>query len=185
MGINLFYDDRKPSGSKRPDYKGNGDVAPDVAAYIAERLKAGDDKIELEIVGWKKQGRNGPYQSLVIEIPWKVRKEREGGGDRDRGDRRDSRRDDRDDRGRRDDRDDRGRRDDRDDRDDRRARDDRDDRGRRDDRGDDRRARDDRDDRDDRGRRDDRDDRGRRDDRDDRRDDRRPARSVNDDDIPF
>jgi len=75
-GFSLFHNDRKTSGSKQPDYKGNGTIPAALADYIRS-LPEGED-VELDLVGWSKVGKSGvKFLSLAADIPWKIEKEME------------------------------------------------------------------------------------------------------------
>lgn len=51
----LFKNDRKPAGSKQPDYRGKLNV----------------DGRDLELAGWIKEGRAGKFVSLKVSEPYK------------------------------------------------------------------------------------------------------------------
>ena len=82
-GFAIFYNDKKQRQSS-PDYSGNGTLSPEVLDYITECWKNGQNP-KLEVVGWMKQSQRGTkFQSININIPWEVRKERQEGGGNDR-----------------------------------------------------------------------------------------------------
>ena len=73
----LFQRDKR--GPSSPDMGGDFTIDAEVLDYVMKCANAGE-QVKLEISTWRKQGRSGDFQSITVNIPYKVRQEAEGGG---------------------------------------------------------------------------------------------------------
>lgn len=66
----LFKNTRKEEGTKQPDYNGNIEVTKEwLDAQLAEL--GTKESLKINISGWKKESRNGPYISMSVNAPFK------------------------------------------------------------------------------------------------------------------
>lgn len=65
-----FFCPRKAEG-KQPNYTGTINIGEDLAHYINQQFKAGEE-IVLDLAGWTKESAKGPkYISVSIKKPFK------------------------------------------------------------------------------------------------------------------
>lgn len=83
----LGKNDRKTQDNQ-PDYTGKLEITQEVLDSLNAQAKRGGDHPTMELSGWKKDGRKGPFISLRAAVPYQLRGQ--GGGRQD--DRRDDRR---------------------------------------------------------------------------------------------
>ena len=64
----LYKNDKK--SDKQPDFTGPGRIHHDVLKELVEAYKKyGDDgNLKLRAASWEKDGKNGPYQFITIEV---------------------------------------------------------------------------------------------------------------------
>tara|TARA_R110000824_G_scaffold23236_8_gene83608 strand:- start:1233 stop:1517 length:285 start_codon:yes stop_codon:yes gene_type:complete len=64
----LYKNDK--SSDKQPDFTGPGRIHHDVLKELVEAYKKyGDDgNLKLRAASWEKEGKNGPYQFITIEV---------------------------------------------------------------------------------------------------------------------
>ena len=70
----LFKNDKK-GGDNHPDYRGDFKLTKELLDDLCAAFDRGADKVQL--AGWKKEGRNGPYLSLAVSPPYEKPQEQQ------------------------------------------------------------------------------------------------------------
>ena len=65
-----MYKNEKKDNDKQPDFTGPGRMHHDVLKNLVAAYKkhGSDGNLKLRAASWEKEGKNGPYQFITIEV---------------------------------------------------------------------------------------------------------------------